>query len=550
MNTKLSHPFFILLLALGLTATPDFASSAEAVAPSLKTDSLNELTGKSGILERAQRGVGSHKVSIAILDNGFRGYKEALGQTIPKTTRLHPGPVSIDANAEEFHGLKMAEIVSHLLEAAGVDFELHLYPAFGFSNLSHAIDRVIERKHDLVLYAQVWEYGGNPDGSGFINSEVRRALKTGVKWINAAGNFANGIYFDKVDRIADDWAYLPGPNSSVQVRCHRTALKKCQLRSVLSWSGFADTIQSGTEKDLDLVLTDDTLKVIKVGGLKQVLSNAASGESLYPREIIEAELAPGLYYLRVKIRSGNFSKKDFLRITTMGDGLEMLNRTEGETLLAPADLSEVITVGANDSILSSFSRKLSKPNLRAPSLLQTEGEDGTDGGAFLGSSTASSVVTALAALELSRNPRLTREELKRKLQTGGQWNESEAAVSETAVPATPNPQSVRLQSHDGRHCLSTTVLMVITPDVRKLMRGGLAWSVLTNTGVKLVIDQDPISKLDGRGQLANDEILVLGVDRFGKPERFVKPVSWRQNLIQSPNHIEVVRLDRTIKICP
>ncbi len=517
---------------------------AETTVPALTPESLKTLTQKSEILERvASRGVGSHKISIAILDNGFRGYKEAIGQTLPYSTRLHVGPVAVDPKAEEFHGLKMAEIVSRLLEEAGVDFDLHLYSAFGFSNLKHAIDRVIERKHDLVLYAQVWEYGGNPDGSGFINNEVRRALKAGVKWINAAGNFANGVYLDKVDRVADDWAYLPGPNSSVQVRCHRTAAKKCQLRAVLSWSGFANTIQSGTNKDLDLVLTDDTLKVIQVGGLKQVSANAQNGESLYPREIIEAEIPPGLYYLRAKIRSGEFSKKDYLRITTLGDGLEMLNRTEGETLLAPADLPEVITVGANDSRLSGFSRKLAKPNLRAPSLLETE-----ENGSFLGSSTASAVATALAGLELSHNPRLTGQELQRKLQTGGLWNEAETPLSEAETPPSPTP--VRLQSHDGRMCLSTTVLMVMTPDVRKLMRGGLAWSVRTSTGVKLVIDQDPIAKLDGQGKLASDEILVLGVDRFGQPERFVKPVAWRQNLARSSTHIEVVKLDSSIKICP
>lgn len=541
----MKHLSHLLLVSIFVSSLITLPASAQNLVPELKPESLDLLTKKSEILDRAsQRGVGSHKVSIAILDNGFRGYQAALGQTLPSSTRLHPGPVAVDPKAEEFHGLKMAEIVSHLLTEAGVDFELHLYSSFGFSNLKNAIDRVIAAKHDLVLYAQVWEYGGNPDGTGFINTEVRRALKAGAKWINAAGNFSQGVYLDKVDRVADDWAYLPGPNSSVQVRCFRTALNKCQLRAVLSWSGFANTIQTGTDKDLDLVLTDDTLKVIKVGGLKQVPANAASGESLYPREIIEAEVPPGLYYLRVKLRSGEFSKKDFLRITTVGDGLEMLNRTEGETLLAPADLPEVITVGASDSRLSGFSRALAKPNLKTPSLLETQ-----DSGSFLGSSTASAVATALAAFEISHNPRLTRQELQRKLQTGGQWNETEGEVSNTPTPASPNSQAVRLQSHDGRQCLSTTVLMVITPDVRKLMRGGLVWAVLTNTGVKLVIDQDPIEKLDGQGRLADGEILVLGVDRFGQPERFVKPVAWRANLTKSAKHIEVVKLDPTIKIC-
>ncbi len=540
----------LINLFLALTTLHISSPSKGATGVQIKPESLDQLTRNSGILERvAKLGAGTHKVSIAILDNGFGGYQKAVGNSVPQGTRYHAGPVAIDPKTEEFHGLKMAEVVSHLLSEAGVDFELHLYSAFGFSNLRHAVDLVIERKHDLVLYAQVWEYGGNPDGTGFINHEVRRALNAGVKWINAAGNFSRGIYLDKVDRIADDWAYLPGPNSSVQVRCKRTSAEKCQIRAVLSWSGFANTIEKGTEKDLDLVLSDDTLKVIKVGGLKQVGANAQAGQSLYPREIVEAEVAPGLYFLRVKIRSASFTKNDYLRITVVGDGLELLNRSEGETLLAPADLPEVITIGASDSRLSSFSRKLAKPNFRAPSVLETE-----EGGSFLGSSTASAVATALAAVELSLNPRLTRLELQRKLQTAGNWDETNNIDSPPSEPSS-NGVRVPVKSHDGRACLTTTVLRVITPDVGVLMRGGRAWSVLTDTGVKLVINQDPIEKLDGKGNLNPGEILVLGVNRFGRPERIRTNESWRPNLASlssgpNPTHVEVLKLDRAIQICP
>lgn len=542
--------YFLLNLVFALAALFTSSPSHGDTGFQIKPESLDQLTRQSGILDRVGKlGAGTHKVSIAILDNGFRGHQEAIGKTLPQGTRFHAGPVAVDPKTEEFHGLKMAEIVSHLLSEAGIDFELHLYSAFGFSNLRHAIDRVIERNHDLVLYAQVWEYGGNPDGTGFINYEVSRALKAGVKWINAAGNFSRGVYLDHVDRIADDWAYLPGPNSSVQVRCMRTSVGKCQIRAVLSWSGFANTIEKGTEKDLDLVLSDDTLKVIRVGGLKQVAANAQAGQSLYPREIIEAEIAPGLYYLRVKIRSATFTKNDYLRITVVGDGLELLNRSEGETLLAPADLPEVITVGASDSRLSSFSRKLAKPNFRAPSVLETE-----EGGSFLGSSTASAVATALAAVELSQNPRLTRLELQRKLQTAGNWDETEDNES---LPSDSSANGVRVpvRSHDGRACLTTTVLRVITPDVRVLMRGGQAWSVLTDTGVKLIIDQDPIEKLEGQGKLNPGEILVLGVNRFGHPERIRTNESWRTNLAKlssgpNPTHVEVLKLDPAIRICP
>jgi hypothetical protein len=549
----------VICFSMGLSRTLAFAN-IPLNTPQIQPESLADLTAKSGILDRVSRlGVGSHKVSIAILDNGFRDYQKAIGASLPSTTRYHQGPVPVDPKTEEFHGLKMAEIVSHLLTAAGVEFELHLYSAFGFSNFRHSIDRVIERKHDLVLYAQVWEYGGNPDGSGFINQEVSRALRAGVKWINAAGNYARGAYLDRVDRIADDWAYLPGPNSSVQVRCRRPDQGKCPIRAVLSWSAFSDSINVGTDKDLDLVLSDDTLKVIQVGGLKQVQANPKAGESLYPREIVQSELKPGLYYLRVKVRSASLSKKDYLRITVVGDGLELLDRTEGETILAPADLPDVITVGGLDSRLSSFSRKLRKPNFRAPSLLLSE-----EAASFLGSSTAAAVATALAAVELSLNPRLSRMEVQMKLQTHGDWSEKsdgeEGLRHSTGQPTRNESAHVPINrypitSHDGRSCLTTTVLRILTPDIRQVMRGGLAWSVMTNTGVKIIIDEDPFTKLTGQGKLGPGEILVLGVDRFGQPERILNVESWRAKLFKlsagpQPTHVEVVKIDSNIRICP
>ena len=283
----------------------------------------------------------STSVKIAILDNGFRYVAKEIGKTLPENTVYHPGSIPVDPATEESHGLFMAQIVSGLLARTAhgsLPYQMHLYSAFGYTNFKEAIDAAVADHVDIILYSQVWEYGGNGDGHGFINAAVSKAVASGIIWINASGNFNDGMFRSSIERAPDDWVKLPAPNNSVRVRClhhprnsedaadkgkkAEASTDECQLRVVLSWNDFHDDVNEGTDKDLDLVLTDDTMNVIETSALVQVKSNPDDmpGRSLYPREIIEAKVAPGLYNVRVKMRSQNFAKAhDQLRITVSGD---------------------------------------------------------------------------------------------------------------------------------------------------------------------------------------------------------------------------------------
>jgi hypothetical protein len=274
--------------------------------------------------------------------------------------------------------------------------------------LKAAVQTVVDEDFDIVLYSQVWEYGGNGDGMGFINSLVNQATSNGVIWINAAGNFGNATYFAPIQILADEWSFLPSPNNGVRVRCRENKTDKCNLRAVLSWNDFKNEPEIGTTKDLDLVLSDDTMKVIRSGGLEQVATGGAPGTSLYPREIVEAELKPGLYELRVKARSKNFAKSvDNLRIVTSGDYLEQIDVTTAfETLLAPADNLTVITVGANDSEKSSASARMGKPEVSFESVVQLK-----NGDSFKGSSNSAAMAAALATVARALNPQATRADV-------------------------------------------------------------------------------------------------------------------------------------------
>jgi hypothetical protein len=502
-----------ILTALLISFLASIAIAAPASAPQQTPfKNLNEIAHNISIATYAQT-KSVRPVKIAILDNGFLGRDKEIGKTLPATTLYHAGPINVDAKTEEAHGTYMAQLVSGLLaKTPGVAYELHLYSAYGYSNLADAIKAVVAGKFDIVLYSQVWEYGGNGDSRGFINALVNQATNAGLIWINASGNFGDATYNAPVETIADDWAFLPSPNHGVRIRCYENPKKKCPLRAVLSWNDFKDVADVGTNKDLDLVLTDDTLKVIQTGGLQQVVSspaNGAPGTSLYPREIVEASLDPGLYELRVKNRSHNFTKaQDSLRIVTSGDYLEQLDTTDkNETLLAPADNPNVITIGATDSAKSSASTRMGKPEFSTPSEVLLK-----NGDTFKGSSNSAAMTAALAVIARAINPAANRADVIRFL--NGQ------AISQPGVPAEPGDiQGTPLTLNQlgfgptGPGCFRLAILPSPPEALHKILQSG-AVTVHSTAGLKIMTPEDPFLMGVGVQRSSSDDMLVAGPKGF------------------------------------
>ncbi|MES2963301.1 MAG: protease [Bdellovibrionota bacterium] len=457
-------------------------SDLDQVASALKLDSFR--TAKA-----------ARTVRIAILDNGFRGYQAEVGKSLPASTKFHAGPVAVDPQGEESHGLFMAQIVAGLLgKNPQLPYELHLYSAFGYSNLEQAVQAIANEKFDVVLYSQVWEYGGNGDGRGFINALVSRATGSTV-WVNASGNFGDATFKTAITAMEDAWAKLPGPNNAVRVRCQTNSRGKCQLRALLTWNDFKDDVAQGTDKDLDLVLTDDTLKIVRTSGLQQVKSMPTPptpGTSLYPREIIQAELTPGVYFLRVKVRSSNFTSTDSLKLHATGDFIQQVDaNSKTESLLPPADNAAVITVGASDSAKSAVSTSMGKPELVTRSLLTL-----TSGDAYKGSSNAAAVAAALAAMVKSVKPDLDRAQVLTLLKgdVGG------------FVTGQGLPIEVLEFQPTGAGCFLTAALPTIPRSAEPLFRGG-AVGVRTSMGLKILTAIDPFT-LTGMTRVNANDMLV------------------------------------------
>ena len=478
-------------LAKTLLVTLALAFPAKAGESPFKN--LGEIARSVGFDGEVRAAV-SRKVKIAILDNGFKGHADEIGKSLPASTVFHAGPVAVASENEESHGFFMAQLVSGLLDTAGVSYDLHLYSAFGYSNLDAAVKAVVNEKFDVVLYSQVWEYGGNGDGAGFINRLVSQATSSGITWVNAAGNFGSGTYQAPIQAAEDNWVKLPGANNGVRVRCLESSRKKCGLRIVMSWNDFKDDVSEGTDKDLDLVLTDDSLKILRSSSLAQKKSFPENepGSSLYPREIIQYEVDPGLYFIRAKMRSQNFDpSRDRLRMTVSGDFVQLLDTTPSETVLTPADNAGVITVGATDSEKSGASRSRGKPELVAPSKVVLQ-----NGETYKGSSNSAAIAAAAVALMKAVKPDLSRERIL------------ELLARETTADSQYDLNTFGFEP-TGPGCFYLSRLPQVPPAAQwYLGNGGVV--VETTRGLKILTPFDPLASVTGLEKKRPEEILAAG----------------------------------------
>lgn len=383
------------------TSAPEVTQTGLVENPAYNTALVNNNELIMGVNLTSWLNAGHHgrSMTIAILDNGFGGLKNSLG------TRLPPGlavakPV-IDNESTTPHGTKLAEVIfamtsgSPAWTAASQHPTIKLYNSNGFTNFSAAVDNAINEHVDMILYSQVWEFGGNFDGRGFINAVVDKATSAGILWVNAAGNYGQSAWQGALVANADQTALLPYLGKYVRLVVNE---KSTAVKISLAWNDFADSKDWRTSRDLDLVLLDASMKRVAIGNLIQDGQDHSKDPkySAHARESIETTLDPGTYLLRVDIKSQNFDTYSRIRLASDGARISFMDQSADASVMIPADNPSVLTVGASDEGSSSAGRTatgLQKPEVVAPSTINFEGGIG-----FKGSSSAAAVAAGALAV--------------------------------------------------------------------------------------------------------------------------------------------------------
>ena len=386
----------------GINAPSSFIASAGMPVDDSDLANLDDIISRLNLKSYHDRSYRGQNLTIAVLDNGYLGLSRSVGRRLPPWVKVQPSP-NPDMQ-QTSHGTKMAEIAYAV--ASGQRFyrldvsgpRILLFNANGYTNLNAAVNGAIKAKADIVLYSQVWEYGGNWDGGGFINQLVSKATAAGILWLNAAGNLGQTTYSSAVELSPSKQVILPDPENSIRFTVPQDGTP---VKIVLAWNDFKNTKDHRTEQDLDLIISDDRNQELASSKLVQsgTKNTDAENYSAHAREIIQTQLKSGVYRLKVVAKSTNFTATSRLRLTVDGNGVRMFKATTDQSLPIPADNPSVLAIGANDVEYSGKNATSALPG-RKPEITLKSYVLFNDGMGYHGTSAATAIaVGALAAYQ-------------------------------------------------------------------------------------------------------------------------------------------------------
>ena len=385
----------------------------------------SQIRTQIGSVAWTERGYHGKNAMIAILDNGFSGLDRAKGRTLPPSLNVETNATGMVTDT--IHGTKLTEIIWGL--TAGNDLwnqgqkgpELRLYNTSGaYLNLEKAINDLISYKRQnpskmvISLYSQIWESGGNADGSGYINALVDKAIRAGILWINAAGNLGKSTWFGPIEFNGKRAKFPDGDKLKVIVT------ESSRVKFSLGWNDFRESYYYRTSKDLNLVVTDLNGSEI---GRSQLIQDGRdrgdqSGYSRHAREYLYATLQPGTYYVKVLARNPEaFVDTDKMWVTANGPGVSIVKGNGDNIVFMPADNPEALTVGALE-INYGNSKKDYNGKIIKPELISLSRIEYNNGMVLEGTSTAAAFAAGAIALLSDELGMIHRVKLKSLISRG------------------------------------------------------------------------------------------------------------------------------------
>jgi hypothetical protein len=338
--------------------------------------------------------VPSEQVTVAIFDSGFNDIIEKdqeTGKLLIKPGALPASAVLIDDYSEfvpgtkfvplkeHNHGGMMAQTVWAMTGNNPLGPKIILMNVSNPINLGDAITASIALGVDIIVNSQNFEYGGDFNGLGFLNAKVNEATANGILWLNAAGNYHGSVINGKV-----------GVSMKHKLRVNQDG---ALVEFALAWNGTKELQELGTDRDLDLIVTNSKGELVQAVTLKdgstayemdnrrQVLTKAvrsSSGEevigdgrktALHPYERFTLKLDRNdprdpndVYTMRVLKQGGLFNSTDTYRLTVQYRGdknaimdtngrpvepiaLDPREVSRNREIMVPADNPNVVTIG-------------------------------------------------------------------------------------------------------------------------------------------------------------------------------------------------------------
>ena len=365
---------------------------------------ISEGVSRIGALANHSAGVKGQGVKVAIIDSGFKGADQLIGQDMPRFWRYDETGEGMYAG-EDVHGTACAEIVHDVAPEA----ELYLYKAGDLADFENAKDRAIRDGVDIISHSASFPANGFGNGRGLACDIVNDAANKGILWVNSAGNYAKAHYsgvWSDTDRDPDSWHNFAGGDELLSFE----AEEGDEISVSLTWDDWPITYQN---YDLSLYFEDSS------GDLREVAesTNIQGSSGGFPEEWIEYEAQEsGTYGIAVY---GIGAQPRRLKIWSSHDFKEY--SVEENSIGIPADARGSMSVGAvyhrnwHTGQMEDYSSRgpttdnRTKPDLVAPTGVSTVSYGSDE--LYWGTSAAAPHVAAAAALIKSANPSYSRTQL-------------------------------------------------------------------------------------------------------------------------------------------
>jgi hypothetical protein len=274
-------------------------------------------------------------VKVAIIDGGFNQLTAAQAAgDIPPTYSSHDFS-STGLQSGTVHGTAVAEAIYDVAPLAA----LYLYKIANFTHFENAKDSCIANGIHIVNHSMGWfNTGGYYDGTGYACDVASDAIANNILWVNAAGNSAEDHYRAIFNPDANNYhtygtgnINLIGPEPGYYY-FHPVG----QVVSVaMNWNNYPTT---GEDYNLYLLRWNGSgWDLIDYSINNQNGSIPPEEEVYYINDEVDA-----IYGIVVEQFSAT-SNADF---TLFSRGLGLSYHTTSNSIIDPASVTDVITVGA------------------------------------------------------------------------------------------------------------------------------------------------------------------------------------------------------------
>jgi subtilisin family serine protease len=374
-----------LAVAAGLTLlmlTPGPAPRAAGTNAS-PTESQAQHLADLGATAWHSAGCRGQGVKVAVLDTGFRGYRDFLGKALPDhvTARSFCSDGNLEARDSQ-HGILCGEVVHAV--APDADLLLANWEPERPDHFLEAVRWAREQGARVISCSVIMPTWSDGEGGGPMHDGLTKLLGQDALCFASAGNTAQRSWVGPFRDGGDGWhEWAPGRRDN----------------ELLPWGGEAVSVELCWPRggDYELRVWDAT-------------AGTEVGRSA-PRPGVERTWAvvrvepDSRHAYRVRVRRVGGSLAGRFHLVVLGGGLELT--TARGSIVFPADGPEVIAVGAvgADGRREPYSScgpssRQQKPDLVAPVPFPSRARSRP----FVGTSAAAPQAAALAALLWARHP--------------------------------------------------------------------------------------------------------------------------------------------------